>query len=273
MAWIAGDTNESKDFILRGAGKGAVNAVSCGGLWNLAANQTDAWLTISQPTIDAHRATWQEGDAKAAGIRTFPSMNLNWDIVSFRTLVQPHVQQKFIADLVAQVEASDVDGLSIDFEPQNPKHANGSLAPESPKAATIQDGLAFAAFLDALAKAMHSLPGRRRVLSMAGSSVAGACWSVGPLDGGKRNHTWDLLPCPWIDNIWQLGALAASSLDVMIAMDAYTSNSSIFPYVTWIYQKYFPIGRIGWGLNPVQNWPDGENQGSFAAASDAIVSM
>eukprot|EP01051_Picozoa_sp_SAG22_P007016 SAG22_NODE_479_length_9968_cov_43.841524_1_plen_683_part_00 len=250
MAWIAGDTNKSKDFILRGAGKGAVNAVSCGGLWNLAANKTDAWLTISQPAIDAHRTTWQEGDAKAAGIRTFPSMNLNWDIISFRTLVQPRVQHKFIADLVAQVEASDVDGLSIDFEPQNPKHANGSLAPESPKAPTIQDGLAFAAFLDALAKAMHKLPGRRRVLSMAGSmagsSVAGACWSVGPLDGGKRNHTWDLLPCPWIDNIWQLGALAASSLDVMIAMDGYTSNSSIFPYVTWIYQKYFPIGRIGW---------------------------
>ena len=73
---------------------------------------------------------------------------------------------------------------------------------------------------------MHALPGRRRLLQVDGGSVANACWSIGPMDGGKRNHTWDLQPCPWIVNIWQLGALAASNLDVMIPMDSckYTSN-------------------------------------------------
>ena len=108
------------------------------------------------------------------------------------------------------------DGLNIDFEPQNPKHADGSLDPDSPLAATIQDGLAFAAFIDALAKKLHALPGRRRQLSVDTISIANACWSVGPLDHGKRNHTWDLQPCPWIVNIWQLGALAASSMDMVI---------------------------------------------------------
>ena len=128
-----------------------------------------------------------------------------------------------------------------------------SLDPDSPKAATILDGIAFAAFVDALAAAMHELPGRRRLLQVDGGSVANACWSIGPMDGGKRNHTWDLLPCPvniprrlpkhplprclashcpaavqWIVNIWQLGALAASKLDVMIPMDS-CNNTHTFP--------------------------------------------
>ena len=62
------------------------------------------------------------------------------DITSFRVLVQPHVQAKAIADLVAAIAAADVDGINIDFEPPNPKHPDGSLNPESPLAATIQDG-------------------------------------------------------------------------------------------------------------------------------------
>ena len=66
------------------------------------------------------------------------------------------------------------------------------------------------------AKKLHALPGRRRQLSVDTISIANACWSVGPLDHGKRNHTWDLQPCPWIVNIWQLGALAASSMDMVI---------------------------------------------------------
>ena len=193
------------------------------------------------------------------------------DITTFRVLVQPRVQAKAIADLVAAIAAADLDGINIDFEPPNPKHPDGSLNPESPLAATIEDGLKFANFLDALSAALHRVPGRRRLVSMDGGSVAGACWSVGPLDHGKRNHTWDLSPCPWITRIWNLDALAASKLDVMIPMDTYTANSTEVPYITWIYQKYFKIDRIGWGLYPTKNWPDGESQGPFAAASDEVV--
>ena len=49
-----------------------------------------------------------------------------------------------------------------------------------------------------------------------------------------RNCTWgcanDLLAAAGARR--QLGALAASKLDVMIPMDSYTANSSDFPYIT-----------------------------------------
>ena len=127
LAWIAGNSNESAEFVLRGSGRGAVNAVSVGGLFSSAANATNVWLTVNQPAIDAHAATWKSAEAHSLGIRTYPSMNLRWDVVSFRVLAQPHVQKPFIADLVAAIAAADVDGLNIDFEPPNPKKADGSL--------------------------------------------------------------------------------------------------------------------------------------------------
>ena len=55
-------------------------------------------------------------------------------------------------------------------------------------------------------------------------------------------------------------------------MDSYTNNNSQFPYVTWIYQKYFPISRIGWGLHPDRNWGPGQSDGGpYSAASAEIV--
>jgi hypothetical protein len=242
MAWLIGNATECHEWILNGAAKGAINAVSRPGLFSLAANKTDAWFRPNPGEIAHHRSLWQEGAAKAAGIRTFPMIGMG-SITDFRLLVQPHVQATAIAGLAADALAADIDGINIDFEPPDAKNPDGSLDPSSPLQATIQDGIAFAAFLDALAAALHALPGKRRTLSMDGGSVAGACWSVGPMDHGKRNHTWDELPCPWITNIWQLGALAASRLDMMIPMDSYTANSSEYPYITWIYQKYFPIDR------------------------------
>jgi hypothetical protein len=159
---------------------------------------------------------------------------------------------------------------SVDFEPplpSNPQHTE----PKTPNQPTFEDGLAFARFLDALAKAMHALPGRRRLLTVDTGSVAGACWSIGPLDHGKRNHSWDLLPCPWIARFFNFDALASSDLDIIIPMDSYTANSTEFPYITWLYQKYLPTNRIGWGLYPTQRWPDAESEGPFQAAADEIV--
>ena len=55
-------------------------------------------------------------------------------------------------------------------------------------------------------------------------------------------------------------------------MDSYTNNNSQFPYVTWIYQKYFPISRIGWGLHPDRNWGQGQSDGGpYSAASAETV--
>jgi hypothetical protein len=39
-------------------------------------------------------------------------------------------------------------------------------------------------------------------------------------------------------------------------MHADTTNSSELPYDLWLYQKYFPIQRIGFGLYPTQMWPN-----------------
>ena len=108
MAWIAGNSTTSLRFILHGAAKGTVNAISTGGMFGFATNKTDAWLTVDAQAVAAHRRVWQQGEPKAAGLRTYPSMNLNWDIVGLRTLVKPRVQRRFIDDLVSAIEATDV---------------------------------------------------------------------------------------------------------------------------------------------------------------------
>ena len=38
-----------------------------------------------------------------------------------------------------------------------------------------------------------------------------------------------------------------------------TTNNTEFPYNLWLYQKYFPIDRIGWGLYPTHPWNQGQN--------------
>ena len=61
MAWVIGNASESAHFILQGAGKGAINAVSVGGLFSFGANATDAWFKPNPAAIAAHRQQWQEG--------------------------------------------------------------------------------------------------------------------------------------------------------------------------------------------------------------------
>ena len=34
----------------------------------------------------------------------------------------------------------------------------------------------------------------------------------------------------------------------------YTTNTTEFPYNLWLYQKYYDIERIGWGLYPTHTW-------------------
>ena len=108
------------------------------------------------------------------------------NISGLRTLFQPAHQSRVIADIVAAVKSSDVDGVNIDFEPETDVHDHANNP-------TVADGVAFSDFLQALGKALHALPGRRRQLSMDSESVSGACWS----DSGEDQnppHTWDLKP-------------------------------------------------------------------------------
>ena len=120
--------------------------------------------------------------------------------------------------------------MNIDFEPQTDVHDHANNP-------TVADGVAFAAFLQALGKALHALPGRRRQLSMDSESISGACWS----DSGEDQnppHTWNRKPCPWIRSFWNLDACSrATEIDVIIPMDTYTTNSTEIPFTTWLYQK------------------------------------
>ena len=97
---------------------------------------------------------------------------------------------------------------------------------------------------------------------MDSESIGGACWSA-PLSPG---HTWDEQPCPWIRYFWNLAAVERTALDRIIPMDTYTTNSSEFPFDLWLYQKYFSVDRIGFGLYPTTGAPNAR-----PPASDAFV--
>jgi hypothetical protein len=135
---------------------------------------------------------------------------------------------------------------------------------------TFADGLAYAAFLDTLAKALHELPDRP-ILTMDSLSVGSACWSAPP--PGEPTHIWDELPCPWIRRAWNLDAIADTALDVVIPMDTYDSNDTAFAWNMYQYQKFFNINRIGWGLYPTDmTGPDnGAHTAKYAAGRVAAI--
>lgn len=117
--------------------------------------------------------------------------------------------------------------MNIDFEPKTDVH-NPANNP------TLYDGIAFAAFLQALGSKLHALPGRRRQLSMDSEGVSSACWSMAGADDNSTTppgHPWNRLPCPWIRYFWTLEAFAAGSaeLDLIIPMDTCAPPSNLVP--------------------------------------------
>ena len=80
--------------------------------------------------------------------------------------------------------------MNIDFEPKmDVRHPANNP--------TLQDAIAFAAFLQALGHALHALPGRRRQLSMDSEAVSSACWSdAGASDNSTvpPGHPWNRQP-------------------------------------------------------------------------------
>jgi hypothetical protein len=215
MAWIEGNNTEVAQFVLRGAGKGAVNAVSSGSVFGVSASSTRAVLTVNSVGLEEHRRIWQTGLAKQMGIRTYPVIGYGGNISGLRSLFQPATQKEFIEQLVLQVQQSDVDGINIDFEPLTDVHHPANNP-------TIADASQFAEFLQALGVALHALPGRRRHLSMDSESVAGACWSM----SGAPGHPWNRKPCPWIRYFWDLNIMSTiSELDRVIPMDTCASST------------------------------------------------
>jgi hypothetical protein len=238
LAWVEGNWTEVADFVISGNAKGAVNAISAGGMWGV--SHLNGSLTINQAAVEEHRKIWQSTAAKAAGIRTFPVIGFGGNISVLRQLFA--AQDQFITALTEQIQSSQVDGVNIDFEPQANVHDKSD-----PYTPTVDDGAAFAEFLDRLSKAVHKLPGRPTV-SMDSESIVGACWSTPP----NPSHTWDYKPCPWIRNFWDFNRLVDTDLDRVIPMDTYTLNSTEFPFSLWYYQKYFSIDRLGFGVWPTK---------------------
>ena len=250
LAWVEGNWSEVAEFVLGGSAKGAVNAVSAGGMWGV--SPVDGSLTIDAAKEDEHRRVWQSARARDAGLRTYPVVGFGGNITVLRTMFE-HGQDDFVREISRKVLDLDVDGVNIDFEPLADVHDRDAAGAPTP-----EDGAAFASFLDALTRAVHALPGRTRIVSMDSESIVGACWSTPPVP----SHTWDYKPCPWIRNFWDFNRIERTALDRVIPMDTYTQNSTEFPYSLWYYQKYFPISRLGFGVWPTKT----VNTDAFAAS-------
>ena len=50
------------------------------------------------------------------------------------------------------------------------------------------------------------------------------------------------------------GICADITLLSFVCPPRYTTNTTEFPYNLWLYQKYYDIERIGWGLYPTHTW-------------------
>ena len=238
LAWIEGNWTEVADFVISGTAKGAVNAISASGMWGV--SSMNGSLTVNQARVEEHKKIWQGKIAKQAGIRTYPVIGFGGNITVLRQLFME--KDQFIADVCEQIRSTGVDGVNIDFEPLSNVHNK-----HDPNAPTVEDGAAFAQFLDQLSKAVHRLPGSPTV-QMDSESIVGACWSKPPIP----SHTWDYKPCPWIRYFWDYNRLVNTAIDRIIPMDTYTLNNTEFPFSMWYYQKYFTINQLGFGVWPTK---------------------
>ena len=114
LAWIEGNWTEVANFILHGNAKGAVNAISAGGMWGV--SSIDGSLVVNEQRVQDHRNIWQSKEAKEAGIRTYPVIGFGGNITVLRQLFDGG-SDKFIQDVCNEMLSLGVDGVNIDFEP------------------------------------------------------------------------------------------------------------------------------------------------------------
>ena len=114
MSWVeeAPPWNQTSHFILRGAAKGAVNAVSVGLGWGFKRAPNGSFSFVSDAvTRKQFQEAWQGTDAKAVGLRVYPVMGLP----GVELFSAPNLDE-MIADLCAEVQAAGVQGINIDYE-------------------------------------------------------------------------------------------------------------------------------------------------------------
>jgi hypothetical protein len=240
MTWIQTSVKlwpTARDFFTTGAGKGAINAVSIGDMMEI--DSTTGYLDINDPLLRAHTDLWLP-----TGFRTYPMLGFGGHVAALRN-GRVFGNATLIQALANVTREGQFSGLNIDFEPTTNVH--DPLDPASP---TAQDALDFAAFIDALARALHALPNGGATLQVDTESIGGACWN----DPGN-NHTWDRKPCPWIRRFWNMDALATTAVDTILPMDTYGTNDTQLPFFLEYYQHFFDIDRIGWGVWATKDTP------------------
>ena len=205
MAWLAScgeNWTVCADFVLRGPAKGAVNAISAGGLVEM--NQSDWTLRAGDSaSIASYKRVWQ-----VPGMRHYPILGAGGNITLLRPLFAKANRTAFAKSAAAVVVAGGWDGLNFDFEPATDVHHPDNNP-------SIQDGIDFAKLVDETAKALHK---ENKTLSVDTQSVVGACWSAAGMDQTPP-HNWNLQPCPWIRRLFNHDSLAASAVDRSIIMD------------------------------------------------------
>ena len=108
LAWVEGNWTEVADFVLDGSAKGAVNAVSAGGMWGV--SSLDGSLTVDLAKQEEHRRIWQSARARSAGLRTYPVVGFGGNITVLRTMFA-RGQDAFVGALSQAVHDLDVDGV------------------------------------------------------------------------------------------------------------------------------------------------------------------
>ena len=238
MTWIQCSVKlwpQARDYFTTGAGKGAINAVS------ISSMDIDAtgYLDINDVALRAVTDLWVP-----TGFQTYPMLSFGGHVAALRNGRVFH-NATLIQALASVVDVGNFSGLNIDFEPATNVH--DALDPASP---TAQDALDFAAFVDALARALHALPNGGATLQVDTESIGGACWN-----DPRDNHTWDRKPCPWIRRFWNMDALATTAVDTIVPMDTYGTNDTQFPFFLQYYQRFFDIDQIGWGVWATKDTP------------------
>ena len=119
MSWLTEPPpwSETAPFILTGAAKGAVNAIS---LWGLVVDPASGRVNLTSPTpafLLQFRDVWQGSIATSAGIRAYLELGVGSDIVQLRALFAAPNRAEVFAQLAQEVVAARVNGVNVDSEP------------------------------------------------------------------------------------------------------------------------------------------------------------
>lgn len=189
--WLSGNIPEALSQLQ--AHKGLVTDVSYGAY---ACNSTGGLVSSFNATLDKELA--------ALGVRRHALIGCG-KTPMLRTLFSNPTP--FINAAVAEIEARAFDGYNLDFEPYDGMPTNA-------------DGLAYAAFVDTFADALHAAAPRKALSLDFFTNVP----------------------------IWNLAALNSTSIDTLISMDTYVQGNATFEAYSQVAHAYIAPAKLGLGM-------------------------